>query len=61
LRPGDSFAPYAQIFAHSDAAAQAIVNGDENAVVTGEEAESGNVLKYEVQKDGTLGPIRSGK
>jgi hypothetical protein len=61
LRPGDSFAPYAQIFTHSDAAAQAIVNGDENAVVTGEEAESGNVLKYEVQKDGTLGPIRSGK
>jgi len=60
LRPGDSFTPYATIFAHSDAAAQAIANGEESAVVTGEEAETGNVIKYEVQQDGTLGPIRSG-
>jgi hypothetical protein len=62
LRPGDSFAPYKQILAHSEAVAQAIVNGDEGAVIMdGATKEGPGVFKYEVQQDGTLGPVRSGK
>ena len=59
LRPGDSFAPYADIFAHSDAVAQAIASGDESVILQGE-AKDGPGISYEVQQDGTLGPIRSG-
>jgi hypothetical protein len=59
VRPGDSFAPYADIFAHSDAVAQAIASGDESVILQGE-AKDGPGISYEVQQDGTLGPIRSG-
>jgi hypothetical protein len=62
MRPGDSFAPYAQILAHTEAVAKGILEGDPDAMITDEKAKDGpGVFKYEVQKDGTLGPIRSGK
>lgn len=60
VRLGDAGVSYAEIFA-PEPVAQAIASGDgDPAIVTGEEAERGNVLKYEVQQDGTLGPVGSG-
>lgn len=60
LRPGDSFAPYEDILTHSNAVAEAIANGDQDAVIADPELKEGpGVFKYEVQADGTLGPVRS--
>lgn len=59
VRPGDSFVPYSQILAHANAIAQGILDGDPNAVITDPEKKEGpGVFQYEVQKDGTLGPVR---
>lgn len=59
VRPGDSFAPYGDIIAHSNAVAEAIASGDTSMLITDPEQKEGpGVFKYEVQADGTLGPVR---
>jgi hypothetical protein len=59
VRPGDSFVPYAQVLAHTEAVAKGILEGDPNAVITDpEKRERPGVWKFEVQKDGTIGPVR---
>jgi len=53
LRPGDSFVPYSDIVAHAAAATA----GDPSVVVTDDENQTSG-FRYEVQEDGTLGPVR---
>jgi hypothetical protein len=59
VKAGDSFVPYAQILAHTEAVAKGILEGDPNAVITDSAQQEGpGVFNYEVQKDGTIGPVR---
>lgn len=54
LRPKDP-----QLALNLAYAALEIENGDPNAIVTGDAADGADVFRYEVQEDGTLGPVRS--
>lgn len=59
VRPGDSFVPYAQILAHTEAVANGILDGDPNAVITDpEKRDQPGVFNFQIQDDGTIGPVR---